>query len=91
MEHRHINTNEWTAAAIDSALDRGDLADWRELFAAVECHAEVADRVLRVVSAREPGGASALARSLVTRLRPELGELKLPDPVQSGNGAGHTP
>ncbi len=91
MEHRHIDTKEWTAAAIDSALDRGGLPDWRELFAAVENHAEVAERVLRVVAAREPGGASSLARSLVTRLRPELGELKFPDRAQRGNGAGHTP
>lgn len=35
MKHRHLNTSEWTRAAIDSALEYGDLPDWRELFAAV--------------------------------------------------------
>ena len=43
MEHRHLNTPHWSAAAVDSALKRGGLADWRELFAAVRANSELAD------------------------------------------------
>jgi hypothetical protein len=77
MEHRHINTKGWTAATVDSALERGSLKDWQELFDAVERNVEVAELILRVVSEREPTGASALARSLVMKFRPELGEIKV--------------
>lgn len=27
MEHRHLSTRRWTAAAVDSPLERGGLAD----------------------------------------------------------------
>jgi hypothetical protein len=70
MLHRHLNTQTWTAAAIDSILDRGDLQDWRDLFAAVRTNPEVADLVLRVATAHDMGGASILAKALVERLKP---------------------
>jgi hypothetical protein len=36
MDHRHLKTQFWSAAAVDSVLERGDLKDWRELFAAAQ-------------------------------------------------------
>jgi hypothetical protein len=77
MHHRHLNTQTWSAAAIDSILERGDLGDWQELFVAVQSNREVADLVLRVASAHDMGGASVLARALVERLNP-LHSVKLP-------------
>jgi len=70
MRHRHIDSQEWSAATVDSVLDRGDLGDWRELFLAVRNNRDVADLVLRVATERDLGGASALAIALVERLRP---------------------
>lgn len=78
MQHRHLNTSEWSAAAIDSALERGDLTDWRELFAAVERNREVAALVLQVASAHDLGGASILAKALVQRVWPGLDLLQAP-------------
>jgi len=78
MQHRHLTTQHWSAAAVDSALERGDLKDWRELFAAVRANAEVAEMVLRVASQHTLGGASILATALVKRLRPGLEELSFP-------------
>jgi hypothetical protein len=72
MEHRHLNTQAWSVAAIDSALERGSLKDWQELFAAVRRSREVAALVLRVASARKREGASMLAKALVERLAPGL-------------------
>ena len=79
MEHRHINSSQWTAATVDSALERGNLQDWRELFAVVERDRTVAELVLTVVAARPPGGASVLAKALVERMRPGLSQLKAPN------------
>ena len=78
MEHRHLTTQHWSAAAIDSALERGDLKDWRELFAAVRASSQLADLVLRVAHQRDLGGSSMLATALVERSRPGLGELRTP-------------
>ena len=78
MEHRHLNTPHWTAAAVDSALERGDLKDWRELFAAVRANAVVAETVLRVARERDLGGSSILATALVERSRPGLRGLRVP-------------
>lgn len=78
MHHRHLNTREWSAAAVDSALERGDLKDWRELFAIVERNRDVATLVLRVASAHDLGGASTLAKALVERMWPGLELLKAP-------------
>ena len=77
MLHRHLNTQTWTAAAIDSVLDRGDLRDWQELFTAVQNNREVADLVLRIATEHDLGGASVLARALVDRLKPSEA-IKLP-------------
>ncbi|HMP05229.1 MAG TPA: hypothetical protein PJ982_02675 [Lacipirellulaceae bacterium] len=78
MQHRHLTPLHWSAAAVDSALERGGLEDWRELFAAVRADAAVAELVLRVARQRNEGRASALAAALVERLRPDLAELRAP-------------
>ena len=78
MQHRHLNTQEWSAAAIDSVLDRGDLCDWQQLFAAVRSNREVADLVLRVATDHDLGGASILAKALVERLKEPADPIKLP-------------
>jgi hypothetical protein len=72
MKHRHIETDQWTRAAIDSALEYGDLPDWRELFAAVRQNRELAREVLFVAGSHHIEGASALATELVWALWPEL-------------------
>lgn len=78
MEHRHLNTQTWSAAAIDSALERGGLKDWQELFAEVQRDPNVASLVLQVASQRNLDGASILAQALVKRFQPELDGLKFP-------------
>ena len=78
MEHRHLNTPHWSAAAVDSALERGGLQDWRELFTAARANSELAELVLRVARQHSVGGASILATALVERLRPGLSGLRAP-------------
>lgn len=73
MQHRHINSADWTLAAIDSLLERGDLPDWRDLFALVRADRELALSVLRVARAHRVPGASIIAEHLVLRSWPELG------------------
>lgn len=72
MLHRHLDTNTWTAAAIDSVLERGDLPDWQKLFSEVRESLEISQRVLMVASHRSPDGASIVATRLVQRLHPKL-------------------
>ena len=74
MRHRHLKTGEWTLAAIDSALERGNLADWRELFAAAGKDRRVAESIITVAAKPDRGGGSKLARRLVARIYPELSE-----------------
>lgn len=74
MIHRHLNTTEWTRAAIDSALEYGDLPDWRGLFARVRADRDLACEVLAVARAHRVPGSSELAEWLVLRLWPDLGD-----------------
>jgi len=78
MQHRHLNSSEWSLAAIDSALERGSLADWRELFAAVEYNREIAGMILQVASARPQEGGAMLAKALVHRIRHRFDQLSAP-------------
>lgn len=48
MEHRHLNHQRYTLAAIDDTISRGVLADWTELRAAVLQDETLLDRVARV-------------------------------------------
>ena len=71
MTHRHLNVHDWSPAAIDSVLEHGDLADWRELFVAVRRHPEIAESVRRVALVHDLGGASALALALLPKTEPQ--------------------
>lgn len=82
MQHRHIDTQEWTVTAIDSLLERGDLKDWRELFGAARRDAAIARRVLETARFRRVPGSSAVAEFLVIRLWPEMA----PDHVSRSTG-----
>lgn len=72
MRHRHLDTDLWSRAAIDSAIEYGDLADWRELFEAVRHDRALAQEVLIVTRAHHVDGASSLAQHLVSALWPEV-------------------
>lgn len=88
MQHRHLNTGAWSAAAVDSVLERGDLCDWRELFAAARENREVADLVWRVATEHDLGGASVLAKCLVAGLRSSDKPSPLPPPSVPGVPVG---
>ena len=77
MEHRHITTAGWTLDAIDSALERGNLPDWRELFAAAKADKQLAESIIVIAEKRDHGGASVLARELAIWLWPELASRNL--------------
>ena len=72
MQHRHLMTSRWTLAAVDSAIEYGDLADWRELSAAVAADRQLARQVLKVANARGEGSGHALAKELTELLWPNL-------------------
>ena len=65
MTHRNLNVHDWSPVAVDSVLEHGDLADWRELFVAAHRHPEVAETVRHVALAHDLGGASVLALALL--------------------------
>ena len=52
MEHRHLHHSEWTLAAVDDAISRGRLDEWKELRDAAAVEAPVRDRILRVCASR---------------------------------------
>lgn len=72
MRHRHIDSTAWTRTAIDSAIEYGDLADWRELFAAARRDRELARHVLAVATAHRVEARSPLACRLIAALWPDL-------------------
>lgn len=54
MLHRHLNHSNYTLAAIDDVIERGNLRDWAELARAVlgDETGVLRDKVLRVSRAR---------------------------------------
>jgi hypothetical protein len=52
MQHRHLTHSEWTLAAVDDAITRGRLDEWKELRDAAAGQERVRDRILRVCAAR---------------------------------------
>jgi hypothetical protein len=71
MIHRHLTTSEWTRAAIDSALEYGDLSDWQGLFAQARTDRALAEAVRAVARAHRVPGSSVMALQLVQSLWPE--------------------
>lgn len=51
MQHRHLNHQDLTLAAIDDLIGRGDLSDWDRLRSAVLSQAEVRAKVAQVCAA----------------------------------------
>jgi len=69
MQHRHLTAKAgWSKAAVDSLLDRGDLADWQKLFAAVARDDDLAATVIEIAQQHHTPG-SALAIHLAERYR----------------------
>lgn len=50
MMHRNTTTSEWTLMALESLMERGQLADWREFARALEGNERLARDALRVAS-----------------------------------------
>ena len=81
MIHRHLDVRpdtppeELPSAALVDILERGDLADWQPLAAAVarDPHGELAGRLLRLVDAHPMYGTSPLWRAFVDRCRVRAG------------------
>jgi hypothetical protein len=48
MRHRHLVGQRWSAAAVDSALERGSLADWRGLLERVSREPEDRAQLMKV-------------------------------------------
>lgn len=77
MRHRHLDyppdtpVEQLGRAAIDDLLDRGDLADWAPLAAAVarDPHGRLADVVLQLCAAHPMYGTSRLWTAWIERLR----------------------
>lgn len=72
MHHRHITTEEWTLMALESLMERGDLADWREFTRALHDNEKLAQDALRVCDYVEDRASASLARSLVLHRFPTL-------------------
>ena len=52
MQHRHLNHERFTAAAIDDVIARGLWQDWADLRRAAIQDAAILDRIERVCGAR---------------------------------------
>ena len=52
MQHRHLNHEEYTLAAVDDIIERGKRQDWAELRAAALKDRAILEKVLRVAQAR---------------------------------------
>ena len=83
MRHRHLTHEAFTLAAIEDILARGSVPDWAPLARAIEAdpHGEVAEKTLRICTAREIYGASKLFSRLIRKARQQID-----DPMPS-NGA----
>ncbi len=51
MLHRHLNTEEYTLAAVDDVIDRGRRKDWAQLRSAALADRALMEKVLRVANA----------------------------------------
>jgi hypothetical protein len=72
MQHRNINTQEWSRMAIDSLFERGVLADWREFAQALQRDVNLASETLLMCERHINNPSAALARALAEHFHPEL-------------------
>jgi len=68
VKHRHIDTQDWSKEAIDSALERGDLQDWQELFAEARIDRNLARDVVESAKRHSEMTGSSLAIALSEKL-----------------------
>jgi hypothetical protein len=52
MLHRHLNHEEYTLAAIDDIIGRGQRQDWSDLRRAALADRAIMEKVLRIATAR---------------------------------------
>ena len=74
MKHRHLTHEQFTLAAIEDILARGNLPEWAPLLRAIEAdpHGEVAEKTLRICTARDIYGASKLfSRRILAARQPK--------------------
>lgn len=72
MQHRNLNTEEWSRMALDSLFDRGKLADWQEFACALKSDVGLARETLFMAERHAEQGAAELARVLVEYFHPNL-------------------
>ena len=72
MLHRHLTTREWTLMALESLMERGQLADWREFAQALKGNEQLARDALCVSEYVEDRASAALVRVLVLQRFPGL-------------------
>ena len=70
--HRNLTTSEWTLMALESLMERGQLADWREFARALEGNEQLARDALRVSEYVEDRASASLIRVLVSQRFPGL-------------------
>lgn len=51
MEHRHVNHQDFTTAAIDDIIDRGNRLDWADLRDSAASNPAILEKILRVCAA----------------------------------------
>lgn len=71
MEHRNLNHQDLTLAAIDNIIERGELPDWVPLLRAIESDpfGDVAEKTLRICKANQVYGSTAVFRKFVESKR----------------------
>ena len=73
IQHRHLTSDVgWSKAAIDSALERGSLADWRELLSAASRDQVLAASVLEIAERHPMPGVLPIVEHLLKRAWPNL-------------------
>src|SRR5512142_1519478 len=81
MMHRNLTTSDgWTLMALESLMERGQLADWREFAQTLKGNEQLARNALRVSEYVEDRASASLMRVLVEQEFPGL----------SSSGSGHS-
>lgn len=71
MLHRHLDTTDWTVAAVASVLERGGASDVLDLLRALsrEPHGPIAEAALRAAAASSVYGYPELLRACLNQWR----------------------
>ena len=82
MQHRHLNHQRYTPAAIDDVIARGRWADWADLRRAIRADVPLLERIERVCRGRRSRSEGlrdglAAVRETVTEAREPVPELRL--------------